>query len=317
MSEPSPAEQVLSAQAPNTGSVSLFDDAFDPGRAIIASAGSDLAAKQHTTSLVIVDPHAAVREGIPPLLRQHEIEVVATTSTGDGAEAVIGRHQPDVALISLELGTLASPHRSGGDGRSRELGTLASPHRSGGDGRSRELGTLASPHRSGGDGRSRELADADGIALLRRLIARGARTAIVLYADVDDPNQSALALRGGAAGLVGKRRPIAELARALRTVAAGGMWFQDAGEPLEGPAPVRAATMLASFYERRTARLSTAERRVLELVAEGRSTESMAAALSLSPHTIRTHLRNVMRKLEASSRAHAVAIAIREEAIQV
>jgi DNA-binding NarL/FixJ family response regulator len=281
MSEPSRPQKVLSAQAPNSGSVTLFDDAFDPGQAIIASTGGTLGSKQRTTSLVIVDPHAAVREGIPPLLRPHEVEVVATTSTGDGAEAVIGRHEPDVALISLELGALASPHRSGGDGRSREL------------------------------------ADADGIALLRRLIARGARTAIVLYADVDDPNQSALALRSGAAGLVGKRRPIAELARALRTVAAGGMWFQEAGEPLEGPTPARAATMLASICERRTARLSTAERRVLELVAEGRSTESMAAALSLSPHTIRTHLRNVMRKLEASSRAHAVAIAIREEAIEV
>jgi len=44
-------------------------------------------------------------------------------------------------------------------------------------------------------------------------------------------------------------------------------------------------------------------------VAEGSSTE----APSLSPHTVRTHL----RKLEASSRAHAVAIAIREAAIRV
>jgi DNA-binding CsgD family transcriptional regulator len=39
--------------------------------------------------------------------------------------------------------------------------------------------------------------------------------------------------------------------------------------------------------------------------------------LALSPHTVRTHLRNVMRKLHASSRAHAVAIAMREAAIDV
>ncbi len=54
---------------------------------------------------------------------------------------------------------------------------------------------------------------------------------------------------------------------------------------------------------------------MLALVATGSSTEAMAEELSLSPHTVRTHLRNVMRKLEASSRAHAVAIAMREEAI--
>ncbi|MGB2710712.1 MAG: helix-turn-helix transcriptional regulator, partial [Conexibacter sp.] len=63
--------------------------------------------------------------------------------------------------------------------------------------------------------------------------------------------------------------------------------------------------------------LSGSELRVLALVADGRSTEEAADALSLSPHTVRTHLRNVMRKLEASSRAHAVAIAIREAAIEV
>ena len=56
---------------------------------------------------------------------------------------------------------------------------------------------------------------------------------------------------------------------------------------------------------------------MLSLVADGSSTEAMADELSLSPHTVRTHLRNVMRKLEATSRAHAVAIAIRDEAIPV
>ena len=56
---------------------------------------------------------------------------------------------------------------------------------------------------------------------------------------------------------------------------------------------------------------------MLALVADGRSTEEAADALSLSPHTVRTHLRNVMRKLEASSRAHAVAIAMREAAIDM
>ena len=56
---------------------------------------------------------------------------------------------------------------------------------------------------------------------------------------------------------------------------------------------------------------------MLALVADGGSTEATAEALSLSPHTVRTHMRNVMRKLEASSRAHAVAIAIRESAIEL
>ncbi len=56
---------------------------------------------------------------------------------------------------------------------------------------------------------------------------------------------------------------------------------------------------------------------MLALVADGGSTEATAEALSLSPHTVRTHMRNVMRKLKASSRAHAVAIALRESAIEI
>lgn len=165
---------------------------------------------------------------------------------------------------------------------------------------------------------STDLPDLDGIVLLQRLVRRGVRTAVVLYADEDDAQQAALAVHAGAAGIVAKRRTVAELATALRTVAGGGVWFRDGGSGSE-PAPElsRPALVLSPGTERRTDALSGSELRVLALVAEGASTEEMAEQLSLSPHTVRTHLRNVMRKLEASSRAHAVAIAIRERAIKV
>lgn len=160
-----------------------------------------------------------------------------------------------------------------------------------------------------------ELADADGIVLLRRLIQRGVRSAVVLYTDTEDAQQAALAVHAGAAGVIAKRRSIGELSTALRQVAGGGLWFNEPGDLGAAPAPRRPAAIFAGLCDRRTATLSDAELRVLALVAAGSSTEAMADELSLSPHTVRTHLRNVMRKLEASSRAHAVAIAIREAAI--
>jgi DNA-binding NarL/FixJ family response regulator len=210
--------------------------------------------------VVIVDPHAPVREGLPLLLRSEGIEVLAGAATGDGGEALIGQHEPDVALIACEL------------------------------------------------------ADVDGMSLLSRLVQRGVRSALVLYTDEEDIRQAAVAMHAGAAGVVAKRRTIAELAAALRAVAAGGVWFNEAGDPdaLHEPAIV-----LADTRDRLTATLSGSELRVLALVADGSSTEEMADVLALSPHTVRTHLRNVMRKLRASSRAHAVAIAIREAAIEV
>jgi DNA-binding CsgD family transcriptional regulator len=66
----------------------------------------------------------------------------------------------------------------------------------------------------------------------------------------------------------------------------------------------------------RTARLSEKERSVLRELARGHSTEQIAEVLIVSPHTVRTHIKNGMRKLEARTRAHAVAIALSEGAIE-
>ena len=66
----------------------------------------------------------------------------------------------------------------------------------------------------------------------------------------------------------------------------------------------------------RTKRLSGKERSVLRELARGHSTEQIAEVLIVSPHTVRTHIKNGMRKLEARTRAHAVAIALSEGAIE-
>lgn len=216
-----------------------------------------------TTSVVIVDPHPPVREGLSLLLPPEGIAVLGGASTGAGGEALVVRHEPDIALVAADL------------------------------------------------------PDVDGIALVRRLVRRGLRSAVVLYAHDADCEDSAAAVNAGAAGLVTKRRSIAELAEALRLIATGGLWFEERDDDALAPAPKPVQPLPLPPAQRRTSNLSSSELRVLALVADGGSTEATAEALSLSPHTVRTHMRNVMRKLEASSRAHAVAIAIRESAIEI
>lgn len=61
--------------------------------------------------------------------------------------------------------------------------------------------------------------------------------------------------------------------------------------------------------------LSGREIGVLEELAMGTSTEDIAAKFHVSPHTVRTHIKNILRKLDARTRAHAVAIAYVEDAI--
>jgi len=66
---------------------------------------------------------------------------------------------------------------------------------------------------------------------------------------------------------------------------------------------------------KRSSCLSARERDVLARLAAGDSTEQAGEGLAMSPHTVRTHLRNIMRKLDARTRAHAVAIAMGDGAI--
>ena len=65
----------------------------------------------------------------------------------------------------------------------------------------------------------------------------------------------------------------------------------------------------------RTRRLSDRELTVLAELARGSATEEIAETMVLSPHTVRSHVKAAMRKLDARTRAHAVAIALAAGAI--
>jgi DNA-binding CsgD family transcriptional regulator len=86
----------------------------------------------------------------------------------------------------------------------------------------------------------------------------------------------------------------------------------DAGSRLNGTAVV-----FDRARRTRCERLSGKERLVLAELARGNSTEEIGLVLSVSPHTVRTHVKNLMRKLGARTRAHAVAIALSESAIEI
>ena len=62
--------------------------------------------------------------------------------------------------------------------------------------------------------------------------------------------------------------------------------------------------------------LSARELQVLECLSDGQSNKVIAASLSISEDTVKTHLRSLYEKLGASDRAHAVAIALRQQLIE-
>jgi DNA-binding NarL/FixJ family response regulator len=148
------------------------------------------------------------------------------------------------------------------------------------------------------------LPDGSGTELARRLLQRSPDLGVVIYTGVEGGPVLADALECGARGLVLKPSPLDDLVTAAESVAEGGAYVDPRLHPL----------LLSRETTRTIDDLSAREREVLDLLSRGLRGVEIADQLGLSPETIRTHVQNAMTKLEARTRAHAVAIVLRESA---
>jgi DNA-binding NarL/FixJ family response regulator len=146
------------------------------------------------------------------------------------------------------------------------------------------------------------LGDESGIDLTRQLIDADPERRIVLYTGSSDVELLISGLDSGARGYALKEGTPSELTGAITTVAAGGTYV----DPRLRPA------LLSRPSTQRVPSLSKREREIIELLAQGMTGEQVAEHLVLSSETVKTHIRNAMGKLEASTRVHAIAIALRE-----
>jgi DNA-binding NarL/FixJ family response regulator len=147
-----------------------------------------------------------------------------------------------------------------------------------------------------------DLPGENGAQLTRRLLDRDEQLAIVIYTGTSELGLLAEALDCGARGFTLKSANPSELAEAIKTVAAGGSYMD----------PRLQSTVLSQDTTQNVGQLSPREREILDGIARGLRGEQIAAQLTISPETVRTHVRNAMEKLEAHTRAHAVAIALRQ-----
>ena len=144
-----------------------------------------------------------------------------------------------------------------------------------------------------------------GIEVARKLHSAGAQTSVILYTGYAERSLLLDALDAGARGFLLKEAPLTDLMRAIRTVVAGGTYVDSAlAGLLAGP---QATERLPALTKR--------EREVLRLLADGMRNEQVASQLSISPLTVRTHVKKAMEKLEADTRTQAVARALRESLI--
>lgn len=128
--------------------------------------------------------------------------------------------------------------------------------------------------------------------------------ALTLHADVRMVDRS---FRAGIRGYLLKEAAFDELEQAIRTVLKGETYLskQIGREQLEN---VRKASAAGSLLET----LSTREREVLQLMAEGFATTAIADKLLISPKTVETHRKTLMTKLSLQGLAEVTKFALRE-----
>jgi DNA-binding NarL/FixJ family response regulator len=144
----------------------------------------------------------------------------------------------------------------------------------------------------------------DGVQTMRRLRDRvPSARAIVLTSYLED-ERLLPAIRAGAAGYLLKNVQPQELARAVRTAAAG--------EALIDPAvAARLIEALGTGREERTDQLTAREREVLALIGRGFANKRIAAELGIAEKTVKAHVSNVLAKLGVADRTQAALYAVR------
>jgi DNA-binding NarL/FixJ family response regulator len=112
------------------------------------------------------------------------------------------------------------------------------------------------------------------------------------------------ALAAGAQGYVLKSSTEEGLIPAIRAVAAGRRWI---------PSDVASRLAVRNTYETLTQR----ETEVLREIAKGRANKEIAAQLSISEHTVKDHLKNILAKLHVAARTEAVTAAVQRGIIEL
>ena len=150
------------------------------------------------------------------------------------------------------------------------------------------------------------LPDEDGATVAGRIRTRHPDVHVIIFTAGAEPAEVRRASAAGVDGVLLKTMPVNELIRAIRDVANGkDVVDRDLAGALTPPDATGAVP------------LSERELDVLGLLAKGMTNKDVAAALFISRATVKSHIENILRKLQASDRAAAVAEGFRRGLLRV
>jgi DNA-binding NarL/FixJ family response regulator len=149
------------------------------------------------------------------------------------------------------------------------------------------------------------LGEVSGVDLTRQMTALRFPPAVVVLTAYSDTATALAAIQAGAVGFLAKSASVEQVLSAVRAAALGGSWL-----------PYELLTKLVADYQdpadatQLIAQLTAREHQVLSLMVSGLDRGGIAAKLHQSPNTVRTHIRNVIVKLDCHSAIEAVAVAL-------
>jgi two-component system, NarL family, response regulator LiaR len=150
----------------------------------------------------------------------------------------------------------------------------------------------------------------DGIAATRVIYEKAPEVRVVMLTGSDDEALGLRGLRAGAVGFLSKDIELSSLPRALRR-AVDGEAAISRRLAMRLVQHVRSTPAAGSGMRPVRSSLTGREWEVLDLLSGGASTEDIARLLVLSTETVRSHLKNLYRKLEVRTREEAAAAAVR------
>jgi DNA-binding NarL/FixJ family response regulator len=251
--------------------------------------------------VLVVDDHRIFAESLAAALAAEPDVDVAAAGSGPAALRCLERgaaegRKFDVILIDADLGTAlpqgGAPH------------LLHGQH--GQYGQQTHAVAVAVPDHPGAE----QDGLVDGISLVAGVRTGHQSIRTVVLAEKDDPRRAALALQAGASGWVAKDCSLQRLLAVIRGVLRDETHLPPA--LLTGVLrELTAARKHRTESERLVESLTPREREVLRCMVAGLGRKAVAERLFLSPHTVRTHMQNVLGKLGVHSTLAAVALARR------
>ena len=202
-------------------------------------------------SLLIVDDHEVVRQGLAALLgRRPEFQVVAEAGTVADAVAAARRFRPDLVVMDVRL------------------------------------------------------PDGSGIEACREIRAEMPETRVVILTSYPDEDAVLSAIIAGASGYLLKQVRARDLVAALEAVGRGESLLDPAvtGRVLE-----RVRRIATADQPDELAQLTSQERKILLLVAEGKTNKEIAVDVFLSDKTVKNYVSSILAKLNLERRAQAAA----------